>query len=369
MGFQQFNLDQRLIRAVSEMGYDTPTEIQLKAIPAVLEGRDVMGCAQTGTGKTAAFTLPILETIKERSSRKIRIKSLILTPTRELALQINENIRSYTKYLPLRSTVIYGGASQKKQVDSLRKGVDIVVATPGRLLDLMGQGFVNMNALEVLVLDEADTMLDMGFIRDINKIIKQLPKNKQTLFFSATMPKSIQKLSKEILRNPVKIFVQPQSTAAETVKQSVYFVDQSEKTKLLLDLLKGNEINQALVFTRTKRGADKLTKQLSRNGIKTGAIHGDKSQSKRQGTLLDFKKHKINVLVATDVASRGIDIDELPHVINYNLPNVPEIYVHRIGRTGRAGNEGIAISFCDKQEMKDFKNIQKLIGNKMIVNN
>lgn len=369
MSFQQFNLNPALNRALKEIKYTSPTEIQAKAIPHILNGKDLMGIAQTGTGKTAAFALPILELLNDRTSRKKRIKALILTPTRELAIQIDDSFRQYAKYSSVRSMVIYGGTSQNKQVNSLRKGVDVVVATPGRLLDLMRQGYVDTRSLEMFVLDEADTMLDMGFIRDIETIIESIPPRRQNLFFSATMPKSITKLAQAILYKPERVFIKPEQSTAETVRQSVYYVEQKEKTGLLLSLLKEKEINHALVFTRTKRGADKLTKQLTKNGIRSAAIHGDKSQRARQNTLQDFKKRKIDVLVATDVASRGIDISELPHVVNYNLPNVPETYVHRIGRTGRAGKEGYAISFCDRQERKDLKNIQKLIGNRMTVNN
>lgn len=369
MNFKDLNLTQAILDAVEDAGYSAPTEVQAKAIPHMLQGRDVMGCAQTGTGKTAAFAIPIIQKISEGNNRKTKIRALVVTPTRELAQQIESSFRMYSKYVNMKSLAIYGGVSQHRQVKQLKKGVDVLIATPGRLLDLMNQGFVKTGAIETLVLDEADTMLDMGFIHDIKKIMARIPEKKQRLFFSATIPKSIKKLAAGILHNPVKVIIKPEVTAAETVHQSVYFVEQKEKTGLLVSLLKGETIDRALVFTRTKRGADRLTKQLSKKGIKSAAIHGNKSQRKRGNTLKAFKGKKIRVLVATDVASRGIDIDELSHVFNYNLPNVPETYVHRIGRTGRAGNEGVAISFCDKRERKDLKNIQKLIGRKMAVNN
>lgn len=367
MNFQDLNLIQPILCAVHEAGYSTATEIQNKAIPQVLKGNDIIGCAQTGTGKTAAFAIPILQLLQTNPSGKRGIRALILAPTRELAIQVDENFKAYGKHLRLRHLAVYGGVPQGRQVAALKKGIDILIATPGRLLDLMQQGFVHLSQIEILVLDEADRMLDMGFINDIKKILAKLPAKKQTLFFSATMPKPIRKFSDTILNNAVEISVTPVSSAAQTVKQSVYFVEKKQKTELLVDLLKDTAIRRSLVFTRTKHGADRLVKQLTRTGIYAAAIHGDKSQSARQKALTDFKNSKIRVLIATDIAARGIDIDELPHVVNYELPNVPETYVHRIGRTGRAGMEGTAVSFCDSEERDDLKNIQKLIGFSMPV--
>lgn len=361
MKFTAFNLLPAIQQALQEAGYTTATEIQCKAIPPILKGRDTLGCAQTGTGKTAAFAIPILQGLSGKKKR-VGIKALVLTPTRELALQIEENFNSYAQYLNLKSLAIFGGVSQVNQVNKLKKGIDILIATPGRLLDLMQQGYVDISSIKTLVLDEADHMLDIGFIHDIKRILSKTPKEKQTLFFSATMPKAIRKFAYSILKNPIEISVTPVSSAAETVQQSVYFVEKKEKTALLIQLLEDAQILRSLVFTRTKHGANKLVKRLSKTGIEAAAIHGDKSQNARQRALEDFKNSKIRVLVATDVASRGIDIDELPYVVNYELPNIPETYVHRIGRTGRAGKEGVAISFCDSEEMDELKNIQKLIG-------
>lgn len=364
MNFNQLNLIQPLIKAVTEEGYTTATEIQSKTIPHVLNGKDLIGCAQTGTGKTAAFALPILQKLHQ-TPKHTGIRALILTPTRELAIQIDENFKAYSKYLSIRCLCVYGGVPQGKQVATLKKGVDVLIATPGRLLDLMQQRYINLSQVEILVLDEADRMLDMGFINDVKKILAKVPTKRQTLFFSATMPKAIRQFANTILNHPEMISVTPESSTAQTVQQSVYFVEKKEKTSLLIHLLKDQSIRRSLVFTRTKHGADRLVKQLDKKGIYAAAIHGGKSQNARQKALENFKNRKINVLVATDIASRGIDINELPYVVNYELPNVPETYVHRIGRTGRAGKEGIAISFCCSDEKDDLKDIQKLIGFKM----
>lgn len=354
------------MRAVAEYGYTSMTPIQQNAIPLILQGGDIVGAAQTGTGKTAAFAIPVLQILHERGSRR-GIKALVLTPTRELAIQVAENFEVYGKYLSLSHTAIFGGVPQGKQVQQLKKGIDILIATPGRLLDLMQQGFVSLSQLEILVLDEADRMLDMGFVHDVKKILAKIPAKRQTLFFSATMPQSIRKFADSILRNPKDITVAPVSSTAQTVKQSVYFVEKSDKANLLISLLNDRGIDRSLVFTRTKHGADKLVKQLGRTGIGAAAIHGNKSQNARQRALEDFKNSRIRVLIATDIAARGIDIEELPFVVNYELPNVPETYVHRIGRTGRAGSNGVAVSFCDSEERTDLKNIQKLIGFNMEV--
>lgn len=354
------------MRAVSDAGYSTPTEIQQLAIPHVLNGSDVLGCAQTGTGKTAAFAIPIIQKLSaEKKGRAIR--SLILTPTRELAIQIEENFKTYGQYLGLKHCAIFGGVPQGRQVSALKSGIDILIATPGRLLDLMAQGHINLSAIEIFVLDEADRMLDMGFVNDVKKILTKLPAVRQTLLFSATIPKEIRGLASAILRKPVEISVTPVSSAAQTVKQSVYFVEKKEKTSLLITLLNKNKAHRSLVFTRTKHGADKLVKQLSRTGIYAAALHGNKSQSARQKALNDFRESRIRVLIATDIAARGIDITELPYVVNYELPEVPETYVHRIGRTGRAGMTGVAVSLCDPEERDDLNNIQKLIGFKVPV--
>jgi len=369
MNFKDLNLIQPILRAVSDAGYSKATEIQHKAIPHILNGNDIIGCAQTGTGKTAAFAIPVLQLLHTKPATRLGIRALVLAPTRELAIQVDENFKAYSKYLSLQHLAIYGGVPQGKQVAALKKGVDILIATPGRLLDLMQQGFISLSQIELLVLDEADRMLDMGFINDIKKILAKLPSKKQTLFFSATMPADIRKFANSILHNAKEIAVTPVSSAAQTVKQSVYFVEKKEKTQLLADLLSDVSIDRSLVFTRTKHGADRLVKQLARTDIYAAAIHGDKSQAARQRALTDFKSSRIRVLIATDIAARGIDIDELPHVVNYEIPNVPETYVHRIGRTGRAGMEGVAVSFCDKDEQKDLKNIQKLIGFNMPVLN
>lgn len=362
MSFKNLNLINPIIRAVTEAGYSKPTEIQSAAIPHILAGKDIIGCAQTGTGKTAAFAMPILQLLKKHTSEHKEIRTLILTPTRELAIQIEENFAIYSKYLPLSQLSVFGGVSAGGQLAALRKRVDILVATPGRLLDLVNQRHIDLSKIEIFVLDEADRILDMGFINDVKKVLRLIPQKRQTLFFSATMPAGIRKLAETILNNPVEITVTPISSTAQTVKQSVYFVEKRDKTGLLIDLLQKENMRRSLVFTRTKHVANKLVQQLEGVGIFAAAIHGNKSQTARQNALDDFKSSKIKVLVATDIAARGIDIDDLPHVVNYELPNIPETYVHRIGRTGRAGTEGTAISFCDMDERSDLKNIQKLIG-------
>ena len=367
MSFKNLNLDEALLKALETQGYDTPTPIQKQAIPVVLSGKDLLGVAQTGTGKTAAFGLPILQLLNEKKFSGKGVRSLILTPTRELAIQIDESLAAYGKHTRLKHSVIFGGVSQHSQVEKLKRGVDILVATPGRLLDLMNQGFINLKTLEIFVLDEADRMLDMGFIHDVKKVIKSLPEKRQTLFFSATMPDEIQNLAKMMLKNPVKVEVTPPSSTVDKIDQRVYFTNKPDKRKLLLHLLESNGIESALVFTRTKHGADKVARFLDKAKINSAAIHGNKSQNARQNALKNFKSGKLNVLVATDIAARGIDIDELGHVFNFDLPNVPETYVHRIGRTGRAGNEGIAISFCAADERKEFKDIEKLAAIKIPV--
>ncbi len=362
MNFTQLSLSSPILKAISDAGYTTPTAIQEKAIPTILEGRDLIGCAQTGTGKTAAFSIPLLQILSETPKKGKSIRALILTPTRELAIQIQENIEQYSKFLNIKHLSIFGGVPQGKQERALSQGVDILIATPGRLLDLMQQGLLSLSQIEILVLDEADRMLDMGFVNDVKKILTKVPKKRQTLFFSATMPNSIRQFAETILDNPAEVTVTPVSSTAKTIEQSVYFVEKNDKTNLLINILKDTSELRSLIFTRTKHGADRLVKQLGRTGIFAAAIHGNKSQNARQKALKDFKDNRINVLIATDIAARGIDIDELPQVINYELPNVPETYVHRIGRTGRAGTSGNAISFCGTEERKDLKNIQKLIG-------
>ena len=347
-----------ILKALKEEGYSSPTPIQEQSIPVLLQGKDLLGCAQTGTGKTAAFSIPILQKLYKTDHRK-GIKALILTPTRELAIQIGECFEAYGKYTGLKHTVIFGGVGQKPQTDALRNGVQILVATPGRLLDLITQGYISLKTLDFFVLDEADRMLDMGFIHDIRRILKLLPQKRQTLFFSATMPPEIETLANSMLTHPEKVEVTPASSTVDTISQYVYFV---EKKDLLLHLLKDQSIESVLIFTRTKHGADKLARILTKSGIRAEAIHGNKSQNARQRALTDFKNHTLRVLIATDIAARGIDVDQLSHVINYELPNVPETYVHRIGRTGRAGHEGIAISFCESEELPYLKDIQKLIG-------
>ena len=364
MKFQDLRLSEPLLRAIEEKGYTDPTPIQQQAIPPVLEGRDLQGCAQTGTGKTAAFTLPILQLLNAQPPAKGRreIRALVLTPTRELAIQIDECCRDYARYTPIRHCVIFGGVNQRPQVDALRKGVDLLVATPGRLLDLIGQGYVKLDTIRFFVLDEADRMLDMGFIHDIRRILPLLPERRQTLFFSATMPESIAALAAKILHDPVLVTVTPPASVVETISQTVYFAEKAEKSQLLIDLLGESDADQVLVFTRTKHGADKLARILTKAGIRSSAIHGNKSQNARVKAMNDFKSGECRVLIATDIAARGIDISQLPLVINYELPEVPETYVHRIGRTGRAGYEGAAWSFCSEDEYDYLKDIQKLTG-------
>lgn len=367
MSFKDLELTQPILKALTAQGYTTPTPIQQQAIPLVLEGRDLLGVAQTGTGKTAAFGIPLLQILDGQENHKKKIKALILTPTRELAIQIEESLEAYGKFVRPTQAVIFGGVSQVNQVKALRKGVDILVATPGRLLDLMDQGYIDLKHLEVFILDEADRMLDMGFIHDVKKVIRKLPAQRQTLFFSATMPQEIQSLAKELLKNPAKVEVTPASSTVEKIDQSIYFTGKPDKRKLLLHLLEEKDISTALVFTRTKHGADKVVKYLSKARISAAAIHGNKSQNARQAALSKFKSGDVNVLVATDIAARGIDIDELNYVFNFDLPNVAETYVHRIGRTGRAGNNGIAISFCSPEEKQDLRNIEKLAKRKIPV--
>ncbi len=360
--FNDLQLLPQILKAIEEEGYTQPTPIQEKAIPHLLAEKDLLGIAQTGTGKTAAFAIPILQLLHGRKGKN-GIKALILTPTRELAIQIDESFKSYGRHLPLKTLVIFGGVSQFAQTEALKKNIDILVATPGRLLDLMDQKYIHLQGLEFFVLDEADRMLDMGFVHDVKKIIGRIPRQRQSIFFSATMPPEIVKLSADILQDPVKVEVTPAATTAQTIQQGVYLVDKPDKKALLAHVLKDKSIKRALVFTKTKHGADKVVKDLLKINIKSAAIHGNKSQNARQKALSDFKNSHIRVLVATDIAARGIDVDDLGFVINYELPNIPESYVHRIGRTGRAGAEGRAISFCDEEEKEFLRDIQKLIGN------
>ena len=369
MQFQDLNIIEPILEALKEEGYTNPTPIQAQSIPIVLEGTDLLGCAQTGTGKTAAFAIPILQLLSENKpkDKKKKIRSLIVTPTRELAIQIGESFEAYGRHTGLNCTVIFGGVGQNPQVNILRNGVDILIATPGRLLDLMNQGHLSLREVEIFVLDEADRMLDMGFIHDVKKLLNVLPKKRQSLFFSATMPPEIIKLAGTILNNPSKVSVTPVSSTVDIIKQAVYFVDKGNKNKLLLEILKDKEIKTALVFTRTKHGADKVVKVLIENGIKAEAIHGNKAQNARQRALTNFKAQTTRVLVATDIAARGIDVDELEYVINFELSNIPETYVHRIGRTGRAGAKGSAFSFCDAEEKPFLKDIEKLIAKKIPV--
>jgi ATP-dependent RNA helicase RhlE len=364
MLFTQLRLIEPILKAVESEGYTSPTPIQEKAIPNILKLKDLLGCAQTGTGKTAAFAIPMLQILHMRhlKTNKKAIKALVLTPTRELAIQIQESFAAYGKNLPVKNTVIFGGVGQQPQVDALRKGVDILVATPGRLLDLINQRHVSLSDIEIFVLDEADRMLDMGFINDVRKVVSKLPQNRQTLFFSATMPAEIQKLANTILKDPVMVEVTPVSSTAETINQSIYFVDKPDKRNLFKHLIEELNIDHTLVFTRTKHGADRIARDLAKDGIKAAAIHGDKSQGARQRALSEFKDRKLRVLVATDIAARGIDIDDLTYVFNFDLPNIPETYVHRIGRTGRAGANGNAISFVDGEENEYLVDIQKLIN-------
>ena len=367
MKFNELKLEKNILRALKEAGYSEPTPIQQQAIPPVLEGRDLMGCAQTGTGKTCAFSVPIIQRLAKSEGKKGSIRALILTPTRELALQIYENVCQYARYTPCNAAVIFGGVSQVPQVEAIERGVDILIATPGRLWDLMGQKIVKLDNTEFFVLDEADRMLDMGFFPDVKRIVKFLPKKRQTLLFSATIPAEIADLAEKMLHEPEHISVTPSAKPVEKIEQQLYFVEKPEKRELLPDIIRQSNVHQCLVFTRTKHGADKVARDLNRAGIKTKSIHGDKSQNQRQRALADFKECKIAVLVATDIAARGIDINELPLVINFDLPNIPETYVHRIGRTGRAGQEGTAISFCDRSERPYLKDIEKLIGKRIPV--
>lgn len=364
MSFQQLQVIEPILKALQLEGYTNPTPIQQQSIPAILQRKDILGCAQTGTGKTAAFAIPILQLLYQEKQQKLQpgIKALVLSPTRELAIQIQESFEAYGKFTRLSHLGIFGGVPQGAQVQALRRGVDILVATPGRLLDLMQQNLVNLQHVQLLVLDEADRMLDMGFVHDVKKIIAKLPVQRQTLFFSATMAPAINKLAHTILRNPVKVQVTPVSSTAETVQQSIYFVEKRNKQSLLRHLLTNSAIQSALVFTRTKHGADRVAKALNLSGIRAEAIHGNKSQQARQRALHQFRTGQIKVLVATDIAARGIDIEKLEHVINFDLPNVPETYVHRIGRTGRAGTHGMAVSFCDSEERAYLRDIQKLIS-------
>ncbi len=368
--FSSLNLIDPLQRALTQEGYTTPTPIQQQAIPHVVAGKDLLGCAQTGTGKTAAFALPILQHLHKTMSpppppgqrpMSRRVRALILSPTRELAAQIGESFAAYGRFLDLRHTVIFGGVGQNNQTQTLARGVDIIVATPGRLLDLMQQRFVDLNAIEVFVLDEADRMLDMGFIHDVRRVIEKLPKKRQTLLFSATMPADIEQLSKQILIDPVRVAVTPPSTTVERIEQKIFFVEKADKRALLISLIQSMGIQRALVFTRTKHGANRVAEALSKANLKAEAIHGNKSQNARTRALDGFKRGQLRVLVATDIAARGIDIDDLTHVINFDLPNVPETYVHRIGRTGRAGAAGLAMSFCEAEERAYLVDIEREI--------
>lgn len=383
MTFNDLNISATILQAVEEKGYTVPTPIQEKAIPVAIQGRDVLGIAQTGTGKTAAFAIPIIQQLSQQKEERVLmprgerlgrrhgrqeriIKALVLTPTRELALQISDCFAEYGKHSGLRHTVIFGGVKQNPQTDQLRQGVDILIATPGRLLDLIGQGFIHLDQLRHFVLDEADRMLDMGFIHDIKRILPLLPKQRQTLFFSATMPDSIVALSRSMLHNPERVEVTPVSSTVDTVEQSVYYVEKPEKKQLLIDVLNQEADGSVLVFSRTKHGADKISRILKKAGIPSDAIHGNKTQSQRQRALSSFKEGKIKVMVATDIAARGIDIDQLHMVINYDLPDVAETYVHRIGRTGRAGHSGKALTFCSEEEQGMMRDIQKLTGRKLV---
>lgn len=365
MLFTDLNLIEPVLRAIKSEGYTQPTPIQEQAIPVLLQHRDLMGCAQTGTGKTAAFAIPILQMLhqnQEINSGKRIIKALIVTPTRELAIQIGDSFTAYGKNLNIKHRVIFGGVTQKAQTDALKAGVDLLIATPGRLLDLMDQGFISLRDIQFFVLDEADRMLDMGFIHDVKKILAKLPAKRQSLFFSATIPAEIQKLAATILHNPVKVDIAPVAATADLIRQCLFYVEKTDKKALLIHLLQDKTINTALVFTRTKHGADKVTRDLNKAGINAAAIHGNKSQNARQDALRNFKNQSTRVLVATDIAARGIDVEELSTVINYELPNIPETYVHRIGRTGRAGSSGVAFSFCDAEETAYLKDIHKLIS-------
>ncbi len=369
MPFKSLEIIEPILQSLHEEGYSIPTPIQAQAIPIVLDGKDLLGCAQTGTGKTAAFAIPILQLLSNSQSydKRKKIRSLILTPTRELAIQIGESFKSYGRHTKLAYTVIFGGVNQFSQTQALQKGVDILVATPGRLLDLMNQGFISLRDIEIFVLDEADCMLDMGFIHDVKKVLAALPRSRQSLFFSATMPPEIVKLADTICKNPSKVTITPGQPTVDIIEQFIYFVDKGNKSALLIDLLNDVKIKSALVFTRTKHGADKVVKDLLRHNIKAEAIHGNKAQNARQRALANFKDQTTKVLVATDIAARGIDIDEMEFVINYEIPNISETYVHRIGRTGRAGAKGTAYSFCDAEEKAFLKDIEKLIRKRIPV--
>jgi ATP-dependent RNA helicase RhlE len=369
MDFESLNLIDPILKAVKEEGYEKPTPIQEKSIPIILQGTDLLGCAQTGTGKTAAFAIPIIQLLfaDKSQQKKKKIRSLIITPTRELAIQIGESFKAYGRHAGLTYTVIFGGVKQNAQTSAIRNGVNILIATPGRLLDLMNQGFISLRDVEIFVLDEADRMLDMGFIHDVKRILASLPRKRQSLFFSATMPKEIVKLADTILYHPLKVSITPESPTVEIIQQQVYFVDKGNKNALLLEILKNKDIRSALVFTRTKHGADKVAKYLLKQQIKAEAIHGNKAQNARQRALNNFKEGTTRVLVATDIAARGLDIDELEFVITYELSNIAETYIHRIGRTGRAGACGTAISFCDAEEKEYLRDIEKLIGIKIPV--
>jgi ATP-dependent RNA helicase RhlE len=371
MQFESLNIIEPILRSLKEEGYTIPTPIQAQAIPIVLQGTDLIGCAQTGTGKTAAFAVPILQLLSKNRSfdRKKKIRSLIVTPTRELAIQIEESFKAYGRYTGLTCTVVFGGVNQNPQTNALRAGVDILIATPGRLLDLMNQGFISLKDVEIFVLDEADRMLDMGFIHDVRKLLAVLPQKRQSLFFSATMPPEIVKLAGSIVYKPVKVEVTPSASTVDIVNQYVYFIDRGNKNSLLLELLKDEKIKTALVFTRTKFGADKVVRVLKKKNITAEAIHGNKAQNARQKALSGFKAQTTRVLVATDIAARGIDVDDLEYVINFEIPNISETYVHRIGRTGRAGAKGTAISFCDAEEKEYLRDIEKLITKKIQVIN
>ena len=362
MTFDDLGLSPALLRAVKETGYKTPTPIQQQAVPPALAGRDVLGCAQTGTGKTAAFGLPLLARLDQSAGDEASIRALVLTPTRELAAQIGASLTVYGKHLELWHTVIFGGVNEKPQIRELDRGIDALVATPGRLLDLMGRGFVDLSEVEVFVLDEADRMLDMGFLPDVRRVIQKLPTKRQTLFFSATMPPVIRKLAEELLDDPVSVAVAPVSSAAEKVAQHLYFVDKADKRRLLVDILRQEEVQHTLVFTRTKHGANRVVKQLDKANIRAAAIHGNKSQGARTRALDGFRSGDLNVLVATDIAARGIDVEGITHVINYDLPNIAETYVHRIGRTARAGASGISLSFCEAEERPYLVDIERLLG-------
>lgn len=364
MLFKDLNIIKPILNSIEESGYEKPTAIQEKSIPSILAGRDILGCAQTGTGKTAAFAIPILQRIiaEKKVDNERKLKALIVAPTRELAIQIGENVTTYSKYLDIKSTVIFGGVNQSSQVRKIKSGVDVLIATPGRLIDLSNQRHVDLKNVKYFVLDEADRMLDMGMIHEVKRIISKLPKERQNLLFSATMPKEVMKLVNSILKNPVKVEVQPVSSTVDIISQGAYMVAKKNKKSLLVHLLKDESIKSVIVFSRTKHGANKIAKDLNNVGIEAAAIHGNKSQNQRQLALNNFKEGSLRVLVATDIAARGIDVDELSHVINYDLPDVPETYVHRIGRTGRAGREGVAITLCDSEELEMFRRIEKVIG-------